>query len=138
MEGIQIYHGFREIDAFLQSQYRQGVVLGLHDYYPWWASQGEAYDSGKILFVDDEYHNPNSHRIQQIFFDDNIHIEEFLQEQKMILDVRSADTWNPVENLPALIGKVCIPVNPIEAMRNKRYFIEKAEAVLCRAHCSKF
>lgn len=33
---VKIYHGFNEIDNFLQSKYAAQETLAIRDYYPWY------------------------------------------------------------------------------------------------------
>lgn len=128
---VKIYSGFNEIDNFFQEQYSKGSVLGIRDCYHWWASQSETFGSGKLFFLSDEHFNSNSERVRQIFFDDNLHIDEFRSKRKLIVDVRDVGTGDSIGDVEGLFGRFCVKVEPLKAIMNRRYFIEEIEK-LCK------
>jgi len=126
---VDIYSGFKAIDHFLQTKYKLGETLAIRDYYPWWAAQGERHDSGKILLVGDEHTNPSSTRPLQIFFDDNLWIDEFLKKGQLIMDARKIDNGESYPNVPELFGKMY--PSPTAICYHK-------QEVLSGQHCSSF
>eukprot|EP01126_Amoeba_proteus_P048429 TRINITY_DN5594_c0_g3_i1.p1 TRINITY_DN5594_c0_g3~~TRINITY_DN5594_c0_g3_i1.p1 ORF type:complete len:183 (-),score=37.50 TRINITY_DN5594_c0_g3_i1:80-628(-) len=158
-EDLTIYHGFEEIDNFFQSKFRNLSVLAIRDYYPWWASQGERFDAGKLLFLHkDELKSNNRHnhsdnnnnsndnhinkcngnfgntnsycsRVLQFFFDDNLRVTD-LDKQQLIVDVRDIETGGPFPSLDNLFGKVLFQANPLDAIQRDNYFVD---LVLSRA-----
>lgn len=51
---IKIFSGFSEIDNFFQSSFKEKTSLGIRDFYPWWVSQAEKSNSGKLFFIINE------------------------------------------------------------------------------------
>jgi hypothetical protein len=43
-----------------------------------------------MILVSDEHQNPSSKRVMQVFFDDNLWINDLRSKQKLIVDARDA------------------------------------------------
>eukprot|EP01127_Copromyxa_protea_P002255 TRINITY_DN1214_c0_g1_i3.p1 TRINITY_DN1214_c0_g1~~TRINITY_DN1214_c0_g1_i3.p1 ORF type:complete len:176 (-),score=32.40 TRINITY_DN1214_c0_g1_i3:28-555(-) len=123
-QDLEIYHGFQEIDRLFQSKYKRQEIFAVRDYYPWWASQGERSDSGKLLFVGDESENPHSSRVRQFFFDDNLWVENYQKRNQFIVDIREAGTGNTHPNIERLLGSSCFQAQPLYAISQRKYFVD--------------
>eukprot|EP01127_Copromyxa_protea_P016367 TRINITY_DN4845_c0_g1_i1.p1 TRINITY_DN4845_c0_g1~~TRINITY_DN4845_c0_g1_i1.p1 ORF type:complete len:368 (-),score=77.24 TRINITY_DN4845_c0_g1_i1:17-1120(-) len=119
---VTVYQGFKAIDEFIQSKYTKKEIFALRDYYPWWASQGERSNSGKMLFVGDEHDNPQSSRIPQFFFDDNFWLDNFQNLNKLIGDIRTPD-GEVHPDIVGLFGKAVFQAQPLYAINDRRYFV---------------
>ena len=65
---MEVYADWNDIyKAILAKLGGSRRTLGLKDYYPHWARQGEAADAGKLILVD-----RSADGVHQIMFDDNI------------------------------------------------------------------
>merc|ERR1712110_705400 len=78
----------------------------------WWHHNNETPTAGKLLI--------GIEGVQQAFFDDNIGNEV---SGFKIVDPRAADTFMPKE-LDKCLGKVCLRVDPMEAILKDVYFID--------------
>lgn len=98
-------------------------VVGLVDYYPWWAAHAERFHAGKVFPVslsDEKGGTPF-----QVFFDDNICCGD--PDGISIVDIRNVKDNTPVTSKTIQEMFMCA-VKPIEAILNEEYFIEELVA----------
>jgi len=73
---------------------------------------------------------PTAQESNKFFFDDNLHLDELVNEEKFIMDARHIETGESYPSLSSLVGKACFKADPIQAIQNHRYFIQHVEQVL--------
>lgn len=97
-----------------------------------WFENGERYDCGKMFPID-----MNDKEIHQIFFDDNVFLNEYKKKKKLIVDVRDASksALNSKLNLEngesiepeVFLDKYVVKVNSLQAIMDEEYFIKKIQ-----------
>lgn len=114
---VKLFHGFKNINNYIEECHHNNITLGLRDYYPYWMTNREHYRTGKVMIL-----NPHS-SIERMFFDDNLSINEYFQEKKSIVDLRNAD-GSDVQNILEYYDKNLIAVNTMKAICEKNYFLK--------------
>ncbi|XP_063931671.1 uncharacterized protein LOC135143692 [Zophobas morio] len=107
--------GYQNIYDAIKDALKENVCLGFTDYYHWWFSNNEAGWAGKLLVVD-----PNDTEIYQIFFDDNVSLDE---REKNIVDVRT--TGGMRLKISNSENFAIVKVIPAYAVINDNYFINE-------------
>jgi hypothetical protein len=118
--GFEVVDSYKHIHETILKRSKEFQVLALRDYYPWWAKNDERYDTGKLVFID------NENATHTIFFDDNIHIDEYLMDKNLIVDARHAHTFEPIDPT-TIINSNLVTANPIDIIRNPNWFIESLQ-----------
>lgn len=115
--GSSTVDGVSELQTWLHQVLKNGETAAIKDDWAWWQFHGEQSMGGKLLPLiggDDD--------TQQIFFDDNVEIDD-----PRIVDCRYPDgTAVPAEKA---LNRLCIKVNPVEALIDKFYFLRKLDKV---------
>lgn len=116
VDAVTGYHACMDV---LSAKIREGHrTLAIKDHYPYWHTNGETAECGKILLVD-----PKEASEHHIFFDDNV---GFANTGAEIVDVRDVGTG---ETLPyaAIINQYLVKAQPTEAALNATYFYDKVK-----------
>jgi len=88
-------------------------TAALKDDWAWWQWNGELSSCGKLVTL-----IPGRKPTLQMFFDDNID-----QGDIRIVDCRDAN-GKPLPQAQVL-GRICVKVNPVEAVLDEDYFLRK-------------
>lgn len=125
--GSSTVDGVAELQTWLHQVLKNGETAAIKDDWAWWQFHDEQSVGGKLLPLiagDDT---------QQIFFDDNVEIDD-----PRIVDCRYPDgTSVPAEQA---LNRLCVKVNPVEALIDKFYFLrklDKAEKYLADARAGQ-
>jgi hypothetical protein len=120
-DGVQVISGFSQVYSYLleRTQTQKTGLLALRDYYPYWAAEAESDRAGKLLLLDRA-----DQSVQQVFFDDNIE-----RDRLHILDPRDVRSG---EHITLEQGQdiYFVKAEPLLAIRNERYFIDKLNTCL--------
>ncbi|TMW55036.1 hypothetical protein Poli38472_013798 [Pythium oligandrum] len=112
---LHTIHGLESIHSFLTKQWRNDqVTLAIRDFYPYWFSKREDARAGKLMTLD-----TSDKDVHVIFFDDNI-----LAYEPHIVDAREAKDGTPLA-WEVTRDVQLMRVEPLEAIGNKSYFIER-------------
>lgn len=106
--------GVVQMQEFLSDVLKTEGTAAIKDDWAWWQFHDEESHGGKLMPL------LGDRDIQQIFFDDNVEVDD-----PRIVDVRYPD-GSPVPKDKAL-NKFCLKVNPVEALLNNDYFMEKLQ-----------
>lgn len=118
---LDIVSGFPAIHSFLTDKWRATeTTLAIRDFYPFWFSKREDARAGKLMTMDPE--DPDVHAM---FFDDNI-----LPHDPHIVDVRDARNGEVVDYFSTTKDIHLLHVEPLEAIQNEDFFIERFHASL--------
>lgn len=98
---------------------QKGGVLGLVDFYPWWAAHGESASAGKVFPV---HVAPSADTPYQVFFDDNA----FPGDEHSIVDLRSVESGAAITD-PVLHELYTHKVRPLQAVTSDDYFLAVLE-----------
>lgn len=117
----QTLSGMTEILKHFHDESAKRATLALREDYEFWATNGEARDSGKLLLLD-----PSATNIISVFFDDNAHGKD----HKNILDVRSLGSDGQFVCLPDAEArdKFFVYVDPEAAILDDEYYIKKVQS----------
>jgi len=114
--GSSTVDGVPELQTWLHQVLKNGETAAIKDDWAWWQFHGEQSMGGKLLPL------IGGEDTQQIFFDDNVEIDD-----PRIVDCRYPDgTAVPAEKA---LNRLCIKVNPVEALIDKFYFLRKLDKV---------
>lgn len=129
-----VLHGFDTIYEFFYSM-KPSTFYFIRDYFNWWDVHNRIPQAGKVFIVDEIDHkmkgkcsSPSEtcddkeevgkpEKILQIFFDDNI----FIDEGKGIVDMRSRDGL--ILDYQDYVGYLLHHVEPFDSIRDEDYFI---------------
>jgi len=111
----QTVEDFPDIQKWMKKMLMSQEMCAIKDDWAWWQWHDETSEAGKLLTV-----IGGKEETRQVFFDDNID-----HENLKIVDARDA-TGNPVPVEKAL-GKLCVKVNPVEALLDDLYFARKLQ-----------
>mmetsp|Transcript_78094 Transcript_78094/g.215947 ORF Transcript_78094/g.215947 Transcript_78094/m.215947 type:complete len:458 (-) Transcript_78094:119-1492(-) len=120
--------GFQQLQAWMHSHLMSESTAGIKDDWAWWHANGEECIAGKVLPL-----IGGLRATSQIFFDDNIEIND-----PRIVDCRDPNGLA----IPASksLSRLCVKVNPIEALFDHDYFLRKLQsseaASAATFHCS--
>lgn len=119
---LQVVTGIPAIHEFLTTKWRERqATLAIRDFYPFWFRNCEDARAGKLMTVD-----PSGHEnVHVMFFDDNI-----LPHEPHIVDARDARDGTPLDFLGTTKDVHLLRVEPLEAICNQMFFIERFEASL--------
>lgn len=102
--------GIPNIQKWMKKHLDAQMTSAIKDDWAWWQFNKEDPRSGKLL--------PVIKGITQLFFDDNIE-----HDISRIVDCRDSN-GNPVP-VEASLNKLCVKVNPVEALLDDEYFLMK-------------
>eukprot|EP00408_Alexandrium_pacificum_P056903 CAMPEP_0171157804 /NCGR_PEP_ID=MMETSP0790-20130122/2159_1 /TAXON_ID=2925 /ORGANISM="Alexandrium catenella, Strain OF101" /LENGTH=399 /DNA_ID=CAMNT_0011622175 /DNA_START=347 /DNA_END=1546 /DNA_ORIENTATION=+ len=115
--------GFSGMQSWLRNHLVSQSTASIKDDWAWWHAHNEVCFAGKVLPLI----SGGTGSTRQVFFDDNIELDD-----PRIVDCRDPDGGE----IPAAksLSRLCVKVNPIEALLNKDYFLQKlrgAESQAC-------
>jgi Dpy-30 motif len=114
---IVIHQDFPSIYVAIQERLYKAASMAIHDDWPYWSSNGELGEYGKLLLIDE-----NDYNVQHIFFDDNIGIDH-----PKIVDVRDVVTGESI-SFKKTINKYIFRVDPYKAVVEQDYFYKAVQA----------
>lgn len=119
---LEVIVGNANVSNFLHTRCFSPGTLGIRDHYHYWKSVGMKSEGGKPFFF--ESGRPKSWH--SVFFDDNIRDDELY-----IVDPRrlNPNATSATESLNKLRKSHICKVEPLDAMSNENYFIERLEAL---------
>lgn len=113
--GVRIIKGLSAVQQYWRAKVSCCKTFGIRDYFQYWKSVGMTSDGGKLFF----YYPSRYTQQHQIFFDDNIHYDDFFIVQPVNLEeVRQ-------HNFPArLLNTHVCRAEPLESIFDRHYFIK--------------
>ncbi|TYZ59016.1 hypothetical protein PybrP1_009315 [[Pythium] brassicae (nom. inval.)] len=114
---LEVHTGLPAIHHVLTHAWRaQQATLAIRDFYPFWFRNCEAARAGKLLTLD-----PGERaQLHALFFDDNI-----LPHDAHIVDARDVRDGSPLDFRSATQGVHLLAVEPLDVIRNDRFFIDQ-------------
>jgi hypothetical protein len=107
--------GFEEIQAWMKNTLMEQATSTIKDDWAWWTWNSESSSAGKLVTL-----IPGEEETRQIFFDDNIE-----HGDTKIVDCRGV---NGKELSKGETPRICVTVNPVEALLDDSYFAKKLVA----------
>lgn len=126
---VSLAHGPAEMREAISQLVSRGSQrsLFISDDYNYWAENNESDRSGKLLLLDSSLVDSET---RHIFFDDNVE-----RHRSHIVDVRrraaEGGAFEPVPFAQAVAEGCLVRAEPLDIIRNKRYFIQALEARGC-------
>jgi len=111
--------GFAGVQEWMCHHLASEGTAGIKDDWAWWTYHRQVGEFGKLMTL---IPGPPT---QQLFLDDNIDIHE-----PMIVDCRDVDgSAMPADRTMGGAGALCVKVNPIEAILDVNYFLNKVSCL---------
>jgi len=107
--------GIPHIQKWMSDHLAGQRTAAIKDDWAWWQFNGEQAHAGKLLTV-----IPGKAATSQLFFDDNIE-----HSDARIVDCR--DVNGSIIPSSRSMGKLCVKVNPVEALLDDEYFLRKLQ-----------
>lgn len=115
----QLYFDHQIISSYedMYNLFKQHKFLAISDDFFYWSHNQEKRENAKLFPI-----NRNSKAIKEVFFDDNIQL--YSPTHGTIINPVSLE-GTPLDINELIQNKILIPVDMIEAILNKNYFINK-------------
>jgi len=124
LKDVEIHTSFETVYENILKK-SKNTTLAIQDDYNWWSKNGELAKFGKLFLL----HKKDT-SIHQIFFDDNLHLNEYKEFGKFIVDLRDLET---LEHCPPedAMNVHLVKCEPLHAILDQEYFIK------CTQTCEK-